>query len=288
VTTVPPGTWSLAAASRRGRALGIIVVDGVLLRDVQLGGRRAMQLVGPGDVVLTSPTPSEALDVRVEWLAAVQTRIAVLDDGLQVPFAMWPGLALGLIESMGRQTARLAVHAAIAHLPRVDQRLEAMFWQLAERWGHVTPSGIHIPLALTHELLARLVGGRRPTISLALAELAERGVLLRRPDRTWLIIAGSVTLPDNGRDDRLPALEAQSPGPQTPAVTPAETWTPDAGRELIESVQRMRAGYMTQRRRLESDLERAAVLRRHSEELLEAIRERRRNAWSAPLSPPPD
>ena len=44
-----------------------------------------------------------------------------------------------------------------------------------------------IPLALTHRILGQLVGARRPTVSTALAELAERGELSRRADGAWLL-----------------------------------------------------------------------------------------------------
>jgi CRP/FNR family transcriptional regulator, cyclic AMP receptor protein len=44
-----------------------------------------------------------------------------------------------------------------------------------------------VPLALTHRILGQLVGARRPTASTALAELAERGELVRRPDGSWLL-----------------------------------------------------------------------------------------------------
>jgi CRP/FNR family transcriptional regulator, cyclic AMP receptor protein len=44
-----------------------------------------------------------------------------------------------------------------------------------------------VPLALTHRILGQLVGARRPTVSTALSELAERGELVRRPDGSWLL-----------------------------------------------------------------------------------------------------
>ena len=44
-----------------------------------------------------------------------------------------------------------------------------------------------IPLALTHRILGQLVGARRPTVSTALSELAERNELVRRPDGSWLL-----------------------------------------------------------------------------------------------------
>jgi hypothetical protein len=44
-----------------------------------------------------------------------------------------------------------------------------------------------VPLALTHRILGQLVGARRPTVSTALSELADRGELVRRPDGSWLL-----------------------------------------------------------------------------------------------------
>jgi hypothetical protein len=82
---------------------------------------------------------------------------------------------------------RLATTQAISQLTRVDRRLKALFWHLAERWGRVSGDGVIVPLALTHRILGQLVGARRPTVSTALSELADRGELVRRPDGSWLL-----------------------------------------------------------------------------------------------------
>jgi hypothetical protein len=58
-----------------------------------------------------------------------------------------------------------------------------LFWQLADRWGQMTPEGVVLPLPLTHELLGQLVGLHRPTTSTALQRLTRAGEIARRPDR---------------------------------------------------------------------------------------------------------
>jgi hypothetical protein len=63
----------------------------------------------------------------------------------------------------------------------------AIMWLLAEKWGYVTRAGTVLPLALTHATLGYLIGARRPTVTLALGELAERGRLVKQDDG-WLII----------------------------------------------------------------------------------------------------
>ena len=63
----------------------------------------------------------------------------------------------------------------------------ALFWQLADRWGTVTAFGVAVSLQLTHEVLGRLVGAQRPTVTLALSELAEAGLVVRVPKAGWLL-----------------------------------------------------------------------------------------------------
>jgi CRP/FNR family cyclic AMP-dependent transcriptional regulator len=274
---VPVGEWSLQTADTLGRPMGIMVVDGVLLQEVRLGGRRALQILGPGDLVLPKASLGDGLDANVHWTAAVESQVAVLDDRLQRPFALWPGLALGFIERAGQQLARLALQAAIAQLPRVDQRLEATFWQLADRWGRVTPSGIHIPLALTHEVLARLVGGRRPTITLALTELAERGVLVRHPDRTWMIIARTSTLPSADRESQPAPLDLRAGLEErfAPARPMTPRWSPDAAQELMTNVRELRRSATERRRQFDDDLARYAETRERSQQLRALLAEHR-------------
>jgi CRP-like cAMP-binding protein len=75
---------------------------------------------------------------------------------------------------------------AIVHQPRTDVRLHMLFWELADRWGTVHPDGVRLPLRLTHRVLAELVAARRPSVSKALGELAERGIV-RWTDGAWLL-----------------------------------------------------------------------------------------------------
>jgi hypothetical protein len=96
---------------------------------------------------------------------------------------------------MAERAQRLAVTQAISQLNRVDRRLLALFWHLAERWGRVSRDGIVVPLALSHRLIGELVGARRPTVSTALAELAREGQLARRQDGTWLLTGEPVSNP---------------------------------------------------------------------------------------------
>jgi hypothetical protein len=70
----------------------------------------------------------------------------------------------------------------------------------------MTGAGITIPMALTHEALGRLIGARRPTITLALKSLAAEDRLTRQKDGTWLVRdLGDAT---HDADRPLPVSEA--------------------------------------------------------------------------------
>jgi hypothetical protein len=127
----------------------------------------------------------------------------------------------------------------ICQLPRVAERLLAMMWLLAESWGRVTPAGVTLPLMLTHEALGALIGARRPTVSLALAELVQRGAVVRQ-DGGWLLLEGfpesaPPTAPAEAPMLLEPGSSAWSPPPSPPPPDPLES----LGTELFETVRRL-------------------------------------------------
>jgi CRP/FNR family cyclic AMP-dependent transcriptional regulator len=284
-TTVPEGTWALENAGDENRPLGVIVIDGLLMQEIGIGSLRSLHLLGRGDVVLPGAYPSDALDVSMRWTAATEATIAVLDDRLQTPFRLWPGLALGLMDRVALQLTRLAVQSAITRLPRVEDRLEATFWDLADRWGRMTPSGIHLPLKLTHETLARLVGGRRPTISLALRDLADRGIVARRPDRSWLLTAQGPSLPPSDHQ-QAPTIVART-APARPARPEHRPWPSGARQELLATTQRIAADHTLIAQRISVDRARYAETRRISQDLRRQAESDRRSRKVARLSPRP-
>jgi CRP/FNR family transcriptional regulator, cyclic AMP receptor protein len=181
------GEWDLArlAGSVRDQ-VGLLVLDGVLSREVMIGERLSVELLGPGDLVRPwrPLVPVQMLAMDAAWHVRSPVVVALLDRRC----ARYPELTSTLIERLTERTLRLATTQAISQLTGVDRRLKALLWHLAERWGRVTPDGIVVPLGLTHAFLGQLIGARRPTVSTALAELARRGEILRRADGGWLLL----------------------------------------------------------------------------------------------------
>ena len=185
--SIPKGRWApeLLGAHETG-GFGVLIVDGALVRQVDLADRHCTQILGPGDVLQPASTGG-FVDCPVTWTALMPSTVVVLDNRFTRASQRWPSLGLNLHRRLLDQADRMALHAAISQLPRVERRILGLFWQLAERWGHVTPFGVTVPLDLTHEALGRLIGAQRPTVTLALRDLAEEGALSRGANGTWLL-----------------------------------------------------------------------------------------------------
>jgi CRP/FNR family cyclic AMP-dependent transcriptional regulator len=199
VFNVEPGPCRLdAATSGDDGWLGFLVIDGLLARELLAHDVASMELLGAGDVLRPwdEAADSELLEAVVRWSALARTQFAVLDQHVAVRLGRYPEIHCALLERCSWRSRRLAVLQAISQLNRVDQRVLALLWHLAERWGRVTPDGIAVPLALSHRMLGQLVGARRPTISSAIAQLARAGEVVRGADGTWLLTGSPVGRPD--------------------------------------------------------------------------------------------
>jgi CRP/FNR family transcriptional regulator, cyclic AMP receptor protein len=204
VFPLEPGPWDvdrLAGASPVH--LGLLVVDGMLAREVMVWDTVSTELLGQGDVIRPwrIDNGGSLLRSAVRWSVLEESRVALLDRRLTPRLALYPEVNAAIVDRVVERSLRLALTQAISQLNRVDRRLLALFWHLAERWGRITPEGVAIPIALSHRMLGQLVGARRPTVSSALADLARAGELVRRDDSTWLLTGGPDGVPE-------PALEA--------------------------------------------------------------------------------
>jgi CRP/FNR family transcriptional regulator, cyclic AMP receptor protein len=166
---------------------GVLVLDGVLAVNVRVGDRIAAELLGAGDLVeRCEREDEELLSCTVDWRALLPMRFAVLDAAFAERVRPWPQLMQALLRRAERRAHNLNVQRAIASQPRLDVRLALMLWHLAARWGRVEPGGIRLPLPLTHQLLGRLVGAERPSVSHALARLGRSGLVTGHGDEWHL------------------------------------------------------------------------------------------------------
>lgn len=190
VEVVGPGPWEPAFPTDGGAgSLGLLVLDGLLMRDVAIAQATCTELLGRGDLLRPWDWERDVLTIKpvVTWNVLQPARFAVLDRRITAVLGRWPELVGAIVARAVRRSFELATNQATSHLTRVDARLELLFWGLADRWGRVGPDGVVLELPLTHQVLGRLVGAQRPSVTTALSDLARRGVVERREDGAWIL-----------------------------------------------------------------------------------------------------
>jgi CRP-like cAMP-binding protein len=190
VITLDPGPWPDAFdAPDDGVQVGLLVLDGLLAHELRLGNGASAELLGTGDLLRPwDEIQAQSIsDWSVSWRVLEPTRLAVLDRRFATVASRWPALLDVILRRSAMRARAAGFLRAVTHLTRVDDRLLVVMWFLAERWGRVRPEGVVLPLKLTHQLLAALVGAKRPSVTTALGELTTAGLLERRDDGSWLL-----------------------------------------------------------------------------------------------------
>jgi len=206
------GGWNRPSADVPEGA-GLLVLKGMLLRRVIVAGRSGAELIGIGDIVRPWQDGCGAkLRQATAWRALELTRLAVLDDLATERLGRYPEVTRELLARSVERTRRLAVNMAIVHQPRVDIRLQLLFWHLADRWGRVRDGQTILPLRLTHSVLADLIAAQRPTVSAALSDLASRNVIRAAADGLLLL----APLPEAGSAPATPTGTASPRGSTRP------------------------------------------------------------------------
>ncbi len=204
VTTLAPGQWRPDRSLPEAVHLGLMIIEGVIVRELLVGGVRSLELLGRGDVLRPWQEDSASF-VEAGWRCLEQVRLAPLSGAAAEAICRHPELVDIVVDSALRRSRSLAVHAGIGAVKGLDRRLMLLFWHLAEHRGRRSAGACLVPLPLTHETIAQLIGARRPSVSAALSDLAQAG-LLRRVEAGWEV---SGDPPD--ADARLPDAAGHGP-----------------------------------------------------------------------------
>ena len=192
--------------------LGYLLLKGLLLREVKVCGRPTAELLGPGDLVRPwDDQDGVLLPSAVQWTALEQALLADLGPTFASRISGRPQIVEALMSRAITRAHALALERSIASHVRVDVRVLAFLWHLAQRFGVVVPDAVRVDVPLTHSVLARLVGARRPTVTTALQRLMQLGYL-RREGRAYTLI---------GDASRVAELEAQSPSRNGDTANPS-------------------------------------------------------------------
>ncbi len=188
------GSWRPRIGRGRARGdLGLLVLDGLLLRRVRVRGAPCAELLGPGDLLRPWSTEVEALSsvpVHASYWVLADARVAVLDRGFAERVGRWPEITDAILERITDRTRRLTYNLATQRSKRVDERLWLVLWQIADRWGTVGPHGVELRLpGLSHQVLGSLIAARRPSVTTAIGHLVDGGLLERR-DNGGMLLCG--------------------------------------------------------------------------------------------------
>lgn len=184
----PEGPWEWEhAAVRHSSAFGALILDGIVAHHQRLGELHHVELLGAGDLIRPCSYDHDTLVVESSWVVLSHAQLAILDRDFALRTRRWPEIAASLIDRATIRARSLGIKLAIHSAVRVQDRVHLMLWHLADRWGHVTPQGVTLPIALTHESLAQLVGARRSPVTLALGNLKREGLVTRDAHGSWVL-----------------------------------------------------------------------------------------------------
>lgn len=185
VMRLPPGPWE-PPLEEEGGGIGYLLRSGMLLRRVRIAGGRSVELLGAGDCLFPWREETASFS-RAEWLVVDRARIAILDLRPGSALSHWPAVAGEVAGRAIDRSRALALQSAIMSIVGIEERLHALLWALAERWGRSVSGGAELEVNIPQGVLAEMVGARRPTVSQALGSLCERGLMVSRGPGHWVL-----------------------------------------------------------------------------------------------------
>ncbi|HET6550158.1 MAG TPA: hypothetical protein VFG79_16970 [Solirubrobacter sp.] len=195
VLAVPAGLWTPPDRAALGPGtVALAVVDGLLK------GGAGGPVMGPGDVI----EPWDGGD----WRVCTPARLAVIGVRFLEAVRPWPGAAARLL-------ARVRTGAVRGH-PRdgdVDERVLALLWAIAARWGTLDGAAVALPRGLDTPALAALLDLPEAETAAAVGVLTTAGSVTARVGHAWRVVADSDAPAQSGhsraRRDELRARGAQ-------------------------------------------------------------------------------
>jgi hypothetical protein len=165
---------------------GALVIEGALVRRVATDRGRSLEVIVAGDLLRPWQEDSGwVIESTIEPL--VETRVAVVAPLGADSICKFPPVIEALLERAFRRIRGMATQAAFDSRAGMDQRVLFSMWHLADRCGERVDGGRVIPLPLTHQMIADLLGAQRTSVSAAISRLSGEGMLSRTEGRGWML-----------------------------------------------------------------------------------------------------
>src|SRR3954451_9354799 len=94
------GAWDVSRLSNASADhIGLLVLDGVIARELIVADHVSAELLGPGDLIRPWQAASKTglLPVDAEWTVLSPTTLAVLDRRFAAAIAPWPGVTADMV-----------------------------------------------------------------------------------------------------------------------------------------------------------------------------------------------
>jgi CRP/FNR family transcriptional regulator, cyclic AMP receptor protein len=186
LTRLDPGVWTPERTQPDPGHLGFLLLDGLMTRELAISRGRGIELLMAGDLLRPWQEDAASFD-EARWRVLEPVGIAELSPDVGAQLCRFPALVEVLVARVMQRCRSLAAFAAIQSITGLEDRLVALFWHLAERDGRRTDEGVLVPLELTHKILAKLIGARRPSVTVALRGLSVDGRVARLNGEGWLL-----------------------------------------------------------------------------------------------------
>src|SRR5208283_2057651 len=182
--------------------------------------RVLITLAGPGDILgygdFTDPRGGRSQLFEAVALTGATIAIVTREHLMRVLRGLDPGalIALGeLVNSLGAA----ALHRCARFLGMsLRGRLEAVFAELAQRFGVPEARGVMLPLELGQEGLAEMIGGSRPMVSKLLIAMVRDGSITRLGRRYIVQYASPPQAAAHGRVAELADFRIKTTAPEAP------------------------------------------------------------------------
>ncbi len=209
-----PGEWIYRPPPP---AVGLLILSGRIARGLRVDDASAhgLELLGEGDLIRpwTFQGSAESVPSRADWEVLAPVELAVLDLTYVRATIRWPRIGINLLDAVVERARVLSYFLTVRQVPRLEARVLATLWALADRWGHVSPEGVVVDLPkLTHDMIARMVAARRPSVTTGIRHLRELGLLESGSNGRWILHGDPVDAMDEIRR-HLPDHDWPQPAP---------------------------------------------------------------------------
>jgi CRP/FNR family cyclic AMP-dependent transcriptional regulator len=109
------GAWQVARMrAPSGASLGLLMLDGVISRELSIADTVSVELLGPGDLIRPWPAADRTrlLGVDVQCWVLSPTTVVLLDRPVAAELAAWPEIVARLHDRLTERSERLAIGRA--------------------------------------------------------------------------------------------------------------------------------------------------------------------------------